>query len=147
MAWGAVCVLEVAVRVSHGCNQIFLSAMGSKGVEMIRVWNQRQPNKGARQPTKASRKRSANPTWRLANAVSCKKFSRLRFGLRDYTHCKIYEFLSNRNATTASFTPVPFSLYKWRQFGFDGSHNPVWTIQQFLKREWMEQTVFKGRVI
>ena len=34
MAWGAVCVLEVAVRVSHGCNQIFLSAMGSKGVEM-----------------------------------------------------------------------------------------------------------------
>ena len=34
MAWGAVCVLEVAVRVSHGCDQIFLSAMGSKGVEM-----------------------------------------------------------------------------------------------------------------
>jgi len=34
LAWGAVCVLEVAVRVSHGCNQIFLSAMGSKGVEM-----------------------------------------------------------------------------------------------------------------
>lgn len=34
MAWGAVCVLEVAVRVSHRCNQIFLSAMGSKGVEM-----------------------------------------------------------------------------------------------------------------
>ena len=34
MAWGAVCVLEVAVRVSHGCDQIFLPVMGSKGVEM-----------------------------------------------------------------------------------------------------------------
>ncbi len=34
MAWGAVCVLEVAVRVSHGCNQIFLPVMGSKGVAM-----------------------------------------------------------------------------------------------------------------
>jgi hypothetical protein len=34
LAWGAVCVLEVAVRVSHGCDQIFLPVMGGKGVEM-----------------------------------------------------------------------------------------------------------------
>ena len=27
---------------------------------------------------------------------------------------------------------VPFALYKWKAFGFDGKHQPVWTIDSFL---------------
>ena len=27
---------------------------------------------------------------------------------------------------------VPFVFYKWRAFGFDGKHQPVWTIDSFL---------------
>jgi hypothetical protein len=28
---------------------------------------------------------------------------------------------------------VPFALYKWKAFGFDGKHQPVWTIADYLK--------------
>ena len=27
---------------------------------------------------------------------------------------------------------VPFALYKWKAFGFDGKQKPVWTINSFL---------------
>ena len=27
---------------------------------------------------------------------------------------------------------VPFALYKWRAFGFDGKHKPVWTIGDYI---------------
>jgi hypothetical protein len=36
--------------------------------------------------------------------------------------------------TKAQYTRcVPFALYKWKAFGFDGKHQPVWTIADYLK--------------
>jgi hypothetical protein len=36
--------------------------------------------------------------------------------------------------TKAQYTRcVPFALYKWKAFGFDGKHKPVWTIADYLK--------------
>jgi len=37
----------------------------------------------------------------------------------------------NRNAQLSQC--VPFALYKWKAFGFDGEHQPVWTIADYLK--------------
>ena len=37
----------------------------------------------------------------------------------------------NRNAQLSQC--VPFALYKWKAFGFDGKHQPVWTIADYLK--------------
>lgn len=28
---------------------------------------------------------------------------------------------------------VPFVLYKWKAFGFDGKHQPTWTIQHYTE--------------
>ena len=39
----------------------------------------------------------------------------------------------NRNAM--SLQCVPFALYKWKAFGFDGKHQPVWTIADYMS-EW-----------
>ena len=30
---------------------------------------------------------------------------------------------------------VPFALYKWKAFGFDGKHRPMWTIADYMN-EW-----------
>ena len=36
--------------------------------------------------------------------------------------------------TKAQYTRcVPFALYNWKAFGFDGKHQPVWTIADYLK--------------
>jgi hypothetical protein len=32
---------------------------------------------------------------------------------------------------------VPFALYKWKAFGFDGKHKPMWTIVDYMN-EWYE---------
>jgi hypothetical protein len=32
---------------------------------------------------------------------------------------------------------VPFALYKWKAFGFDGKHKPMWTIADYMN-EWYE---------
>jgi hypothetical protein len=32
---------------------------------------------------------------------------------------------------------VPFALYKWKAFGFDGEHQPMWTIADYMS-EWYE---------
>ena len=35
--------------------------------------------------------------------------------------------------TKAQYTRcVPFALYKWKAFGFDGKHQPVWTIAGYV---------------
>jgi hypothetical protein len=37
------------------------------------------------------------------------------------------------HAKVMSMRCVPFALYKWKAFGFDGEHKPVWTIADYLK--------------
>jgi len=32
---------------------------------------------------------------------------------------------------------VPFALYKWKAFGFDGKEKPMWTIDDYMN-EWYE---------
>ena len=32
---------------------------------------------------------------------------------------------------------VPFALYKWKAFGFDGKEQPMWTIADYMS-EWYE---------
>jgi hypothetical protein len=32
---------------------------------------------------------------------------------------------------------VPFALYKWKAFGFDGKEKPMWTIADYMN-EWYE---------
>ena len=35
--------------------------------------------------------------------------------------------------TKAQYTRcVPFALYKWKAFGFDGKHQPIWTIAGYV---------------
>lgn len=29
---------------------------------------------------------------------------------------------------------VPFALYKWKAFGFDGKHQPIWTINRYMEK-------------
>ena len=36
------------------------------------------------------------------------------------------------NTNAQSLRCVPLSHYGWRAFGFDGKHQPVWTIDSFL---------------
>ena len=30
---------------------------------------------------------------------------------------------------------VPLALYKWKAFGFDGKHQPIWTINRYMEKE------------
>ena len=41
----------------------------------------------------------------------------------------------NRNAQSQRC--APFALYKWKWFGFDGKHQPMWAIADYMK-EWYE---------
>ena len=129
MAWGAVCVLEVAVRVSHGCNQIFLPVMGSKGVEMRRTY------KGIRAPHKRYRQKSGtvSQAWKWAEEASDRRRVGWRIGLKELMRDTIQQFLIKRNATSNSGTAIPYPLYKWRVYGFDCYWNRQGlTIKKFL---------------
>jgi hypothetical protein len=39
------------------------------------------------------------------------------------------------NTKAQALRCTPFALNGWKAFGFDGKHQPVWTIQSFLESE------------
>jgi hypothetical protein len=41
------------------------------------------------------------------------------------------------NAKLMSTRCVPFALNKWKAFGFDGKHQPMWAINDYMN-EWHE---------